>query len=96
MALISHGVLSLFCRIQINLEEKTDRIHLKIALAQFDLLAKMCAGNNRKAIEYLTKKEDNIVAVKLSVTFIIDAFERYSGLRAKFVELLKGTIMSTC
>ena len=72
--------------------KKKDGIHYQIALSQFDLLIKLCVGNNENAIQILTMTTDNVIAIQLTFNFIIKAINGSSGLlRARLVELLKGT-----
>ena len=71
---------------------KKDGIHYQIALAQYDLLTKLCVGNNADAIKCLTETADDVIADQFKLDFIIKAINCSSGLlKARLVELLKGT-----
>ncbi len=79
------------------MDSKSDKVLMKIACAQINLLAKMCDGNNERVIEFLKDiPGTESIGMKVDFSFVMTAIEddemvkKQPLLRARLVELLKG------
>ena len=76
----------------------SDQLH-KFLVAQLNLLVQMCKGENTKVIRVLQGALDTqTFGVEIDFTLVMSAIkdktmkERYSELRAVFIEILKGEL----